>query len=157
MVWYSFVVRVKSRQLSRDLDSRGSRVCFLWVVNEWSPQFYWPSHHSVVDLFSSIMFVCLCFLADGSRICSWEGEKGREEVGRKPIWPWRMEHSDSRNTGLVTQSCIPGVKENWEWGRGGFWVKFLIQKLWIFSWTHYWRSTAYWMLNSVECKCILLL
>lgn len=50
-----------------------------------------------------------CPTAGGCRVHPREGEEGREEVGREPIWPWRMEHSDSRSTGLVTQSCIPGV------------------------------------------------
>ncbi len=43
----------------------------------------------------------------GSRVHPREGEESREEAGRKPIWPRRLEHTDSWSTGLVTQGCIP--------------------------------------------------
>ncbi len=54
----------------------------------------------------------------GSRVHPREGEESREEVGRKPIWPRRLEHTDSWSTGLVTQGCIPLYLG----GNGGLWL-----------------------------------
>lgn len=59
-------------------------------------------------------FSCTCrsyhtflFPSTGGGVHPREGEESREEAGRKPVWPRRLEHTDSWSTGLVTQGCIP--------------------------------------------------
>lgn len=111
---------------------------------------HYPISQRNASFFSRITLCSLVLwcLAGSGRIYSREGEEGREEVGRKPIWPWRMEHSDSRSTGLVTQSCIPGVEKTGMRGGGCY----------LYTYTNHLTFTWLVLLfNSVECKCILLL
>lgn len=108
------------------------RLCIFWYYARVLQRLFWLNDDNnkinnwlaITCPFVNTMWDCwwchcpapLCRFAGGCRVHSREGEEGREEVGRKPIWPWRMEHSDSRSTGLVTQSCIPGDLS--ELGRG---------------------------------------
>lgn len=67
------------------------------------------------NLVSHLSFL---FPSTGSRVHPREGEESREEVGRKSIWPRRLEHTDSWSTGLVTQGCIPFYPGVTCFGRG---------------------------------------
>lgn len=115
-------------------------------------------HEHHVRLLMMPLSCPLCRFVGGCRVHPREGEEGREEVGRKPIWPWRMEHSDSRSTGLVTQSCIPGVLSKlgrgWQgWGAGERRVQWLCAFKYNIDFS-IWLLISIWF--SIECKCILL-
>lgn len=107
------------------------------------------THFASVTCCTCHSYRMFLFPSTGDRVHPREGEESREEVGRKSIWPRRLEHTDSWSTGLVTQGCIPFLPGVTCFGRerGS-----LTAHLMLFHVNGLW-DVPY---DSV-CKCILLL
>lgn len=86
--WNNPLLQHKSWHLER---------CIVWMLSlAWSCSWdcIWETLPVISYVFSLIFLGCW--------ICPRKSEESWKETRRESIWPWRLEHSHSRGTGLVT-------------------------------------------------------